>query len=138
MSNKINDCYIKGRNINIKLPVPPSSYSVSSPQENINVNLYKFGDTIVDSRSGQRSISFSSFFTDKDYSFNRNKEVGAWKAIRLIESLKATKEKMNIVITNTEIGTDSDFLALIDDFSYSTRGDGDIDFSITFKEARKI
>ena len=135
----INDLYLTNNtNINMKIPVPPENYIVESPQENIEANLYKFGTTVIDSRPGFRKVSLSSFFTDKDYSFRRDTTLNAFECVEIIESLKKTRDRFNIVITGTNIGTDTEFLALVDDFNYNTTPSGDIQFSLTISETRRI
>ena len=135
----INDLYLtNNKDINMKLPVPPDSYSVDSPQENITANLYKYGQTVIDSRPGFRKISFSSFFTDKDYSFRRDTTLNAFECVEIIERFKKTGDVFNTVITGTNIGTDTEFLSLIDSFNYSTSPSGDINFSLTISETRRI
>ena len=138
MLNKINDCYITGDRVHFKLQFSPSNYSISSGQENIEVNLYKYGNTIIDTRPALKSISFSSFFSDKNYSFKRDKYIDKWKCINNIELLKKSKQHIKVMITNTEIGTDKDFICFIEDFNYNTTPSGDIEYSINFKEARHI
>lgn len=135
----INDLYLSNNtNINMKIPVPPENYNVDSPQENIEANLYKYGTTVIDSRPGFRKISLSSFFTDKDYSFRRDQNLNAFECVEIIESFKKSGDSFDTVITGTNIGTDSEFLSLIDSFDYSTTPSGDVNFNLVISETRRI
>ncbi len=135
----INDIYLtQGDVFAIKFPIAAENYSVESNQENIEADLYKFGTTIIDSRPGFRKISLSSFFTDKDYSFRRDITMNAFECVEVIENLKKTGDVFEVIITGTNIGTDSEFLSLVDQFSYETTPSGDVNFSLTLSETRRV
>lgn len=135
----INDIYLtQGDRFAIKFPVAADSYRVESNQENIEADLYKFGRNVIDSRPDFRKISLSSFFTDKDYSFRRDVTMNAFECVETIENLKKTGDIFEVVITGTNIGTDSEFLALVDQFNYETTGSGDINFSLTLSETKRV
>ena len=137
----INDIFFYNTNGDLILRVPfvPSEIFENSPQENIIVNLYKYGDTPVDTREGLSTLTWDSFFSD-DESLTERRDTGkrALEYIQIIENIKKSKKPFKLIIAGTTIGTTSDFYAIINDFQKSTNPNGDISYTISLLEARRF
>lgn len=78
------------------------------------------------------TIAFSSFFPDKYYPFSKKFEIFGINCANKIEELKIKKTPLKLVITGLGIV----HKVYITKFQYSTTSEGDIEYSIEFKEAR--
>lgn len=120
----------------LRFPVLPSEYKVSGSKGIETVNINAIGEVDLEGMRGLRTVSFSSFFPqhyDSSYcEFSRIKKPGRYiKQIEQIMSEGITR----IIITGTPIN----FSCRISSFDYEENdGTGDISFSITLKEHRKI
>lgn len=77
-------------------------------------------------------ISFSSFFPSVYYPFSNNYEIFGIDCINTIEEMKIKKSPLKIVITGIGIVQK----VYITKFEYNTTSEGDIEYSIEFKEAK--
>lgn len=120
----------------LRFPVLPSEYKVSGSKGIETVNINAIGEVDLEGMRGLRTVSFSSFFPqhyDSSYcEFSRIKKPGRYiKQIEQIMSEGITR----IIITGTPIN----FSCRISSFDYEENdGTGDINFSISLKEHRKI
>lgn len=120
----------------LRFPVLPSEYKVSGSKGIETVNINAIGEIDLEGMRGLRTVSFSSFFPqhyDSSYcEFSRIKKPGRYiKQIEQIMSEGITR----IIITGTPIN----FSCRISSFDYEENdGTGDISFSISLKEHRKI
>lgn len=120
----------------LRFPVLPSEYKVSGNKGIETVNINAIGEVDLEGMRGLRTVSFSSFFPqhyDSSYcEFSRIKKPGRYiKQIEQIMSEGITR----IIITGTPIN----FSCRISSFDYEENdGTGDISFSISLKEHRKI
>lgn len=120
----------------LRFPVLPSEYKVSGNKGIETVNINAIGEVDLEGMRGLRTVSFSSFFPqhyDSSYcEFSRIKKPGRYiKQIEQIMSEGITR----IIITGTPIN----FSCRISSFDYEENdGTGDINFSISLKEHRKI
>lgn len=120
----------------LRFPVLPSEYKVSGSKGIETVNINAIGEVDLEGMRGLRTVSFSSFFPqhyDSSYcEFSRIKKPGRYiKQIEQIMSEGITR----IIITGTPIN----FSCRISSFDYEENdGTGDISFSISLKEHRKI
>lgn len=120
----------------LRFPVLPSEYKVSGSKSIETVNINAIGEVDLEGMRGLRTVSFSSFFPQHYNSsyceFSRIKKPGRYiKQIEQIMSEGITR----IIITGTPIN----FSCRISSFDYEENdGTGDISFSISLKEHRKI
>jgi hypothetical protein len=127
--------WLKGSS-SLRFPVLPSEYKVSGNKGIETVNINAIGEVDLEGMRGLRTVSFSSFFPqhyDSSYcEFSRIKKPGRYiKQIEQIMSEGITR----IIITGTPIN----FSCRISSFDYEENdGTGDISFSISLKEHRKI
>lgn len=120
----------------LRFPVLPSDYKVSGSRGIETVNINAIGEVDLDGMSELRTITFSSFFPqhyDPSYcEFSRIK-----KPSRYIKQIERMMEGgiARIIITGTSIN----FPCRISSFDYEENdGTGDVTFSITLKEHRKV
>lgn len=120
----------------MRFPVLPSEYKVQGSRGIETVNINAVGETDLGGMRELRTVSFSSFFPrnyDPSYCEFR-------KIKRPIKYIKQIEQMMNsgpvkIIITGTPIN----FPCRISSFEYEENdGTGDVSFSITLKEHRKI
>lgn len=78
------------------------------------------------------TISFSTFFPSVYYPFSTNYEIFGIECANIIEEMKLKKEPLKLVITGIGIVQK----VYITKFEYNTTSEGDIEFSIEFKEAK--
>lgn len=78
------------------------------------------------------TISFSSFFPSVYYPFSSNYELFGIDCAKRIEEMKIKKTPLKLVITGIGIVQK----VYITKFEYNTTSEGDIEFSIEFKEAK--
>ena len=120
----------------LRFPVLPAEYKVSGGRGIETVNINAIGEVDLGGMKELKTVSFSSFFPrnyDPSYCEFR-------KIKKPIKYIKQIEQMMNsgpvkIIITGTPIN----FPCRISSFEYEENdGTGDISFSITLKEHRKI
>lgn len=128
------DIYLKFDKTEIKFPVLPSSFEMSTKQNNTVVNVVTAGEINLTGKRGLKSISFSSFFPASSVHGGyktRAKFAEPYALCNKIEKAKDTSKICRLLITETNINGEF----LIDEFKYGINdGSGDIEFSISFSE----
>lgn len=120
---------INNRERVIQLPVPPSEFTLSSPQSNETFSTVE-GDLKLIGNLGLKTISFSSLFPLQESRISRNNDMLGWDYINLIEELRERKLPFRFMISETPIN----IAVTIDEFEYGL-GRGDfIRYSITLSE----
>ena len=120
----------------IRFPVLPAEYKIQGSRGIETVNINAIGETDLGGMRGLRTVSFSSFFPkhyDPTYcEFRKIKNPMRYvKQIEQIMSGNPTK----LIITGTSVN----FPCRVSSFEWGEDdGTGDIKFSITLKEHRKI
>lgn len=120
----------------IRFPVLPAEYKIQGSRGIETVNINAIGETDLGGMRGLRTVSFSSFFPkhyDASYcEFRKIKNPMRYvKQIEQIMSGNPTK----LIITGTSIN----FPCRVSSFEWGEDdGTGDIRFSITLKEHRKV
>lgn len=122
---------INNREQVIQLPVVPSEYEISSPQNNETFETINQGELKLIGLKGLRTISFSSFFPNKRYPFRTNYAYKGYQFVRLIERWRERRLPVRLIITDTPIN----IAVAINDFSYKEQdGTRDVYYSITLEE----
>lgn len=122
----VNNLYIyskNGENV-MKLPVPPESYKITQNLNIDRVNTLKWGAVDFATKLARRKVSFECLLPDEiefAYSYLQYK-VNKWKVIKFFREAQESGESYSVAITHTDIGTSSEFKALISEFSYRTEG----------------
>lgn len=124
---------ISGVSGTVKLPVPPESYEVAVSSLHQKVNIQSLGELNMLGKTGLRTISFTTFLPNQDYTFANAVDTAEY--IKNIESLRTATSPCHLLIGGTTV----DFDVTIDSFTYSeSGGGGDITIALSFSEYKKI
>jgi len=129
------EIWLKG-NRNVRIPVLPPEYHVTSTQNNTTVNVIGLGDITLKGKRGLREISFSSFFPKRyDSSYCDFRNIRSPKEyVNLIEKMKRAGT-VKLIITGTPIN----FRCTIESFEWGEEdGTGDIAYTLSLKEYRSV
>ena len=118
----------------LRLPVLPAEFSVAKPQVNVVFETVEQGQLKLIGTTNLKSISWSSFFPSKDYSFLKDRSDKAFGYLYTIDTWIQQKLPIRLVITDTPIN----MACCVDDFSYSIKKDGDMYYSITLSEFKLV
>ena len=106
------------------LPVLPPEFTVSKPQANEVFETVTSGQLKLIGNSALKSISWNSFFPVRDYPFLHDRSNTGFGYAYIIDTW------IRLVITETPIN----MACCVDDFSYTIKKDGDMNYSITLGE----
>ena len=114
----------------LRIPVLPPEFTVSKPQSNEVFETVTRGQLKLIGRPSLKSISWDSFFPVRDYPFLRDRSDTAFGYLYTIDTWISKKLPMRLIITETPIN----MACCVDDFSYTIKKDGDMNYSITLGE----
>ena len=116
----------------MNIPVTPSSFKVSKPQSVEEFEVVSAKDLALIGTAKLKSISFSSFFPIEghDYSYLQNRSMWGWDYVYMIDTWIEQKLPIRLVISGTPIN----IAVAVDSFDYEIKTDGDVWYSISFKE----
>jgi len=118
----------------LKIPVIPAEFTVSKPQKNETFETVNQGELKLVGTPGLKTISFSSFFPLRDYTFLRDRSHKGFEYAYIIDKWIEQKLPIRLVITGTPIN----IAVSVDNFEYKIGRDGDLYYSITFGEFRLV
>ena len=132
----LTEIWIKTNDKAIRLPVMPSEFErVISANYETN-NVIGLGDIATFSGNGLAQLSLSSFFPNKEYSFNAYSDVP--KPYEFVKYFKEWKNK-GTVVRVVMTGTDINQQMYITNFSYGEKdGTGDVYYTVDLVEYRPI
>lgn len=117
----------------LRIPVLPSSYQVSTSQNNTTVNINELGDINLLGKRGLTAVSFSSFFPCHYESFCSTSIKRPKEYIRLLEKMKRSGA-MRLHITGI-----LSLKVTIETFDYEENdGTRDITYTLGLKEYRYL
>ncbi len=116
----------------IIFPVSPEEYEPHSPWNNREVVGLKQSLNLIGNK-GLITIELKSFFPVRDYPFLLNRSMWGTEYVSTIERWRQRRLPMRLIITK-ESETDVNIPVTIEDFSYKTGKDGDVYFTLYFKE----
>lgn len=126
--------WLKGSSGRVRIPVLPSSYNVTSSQNNSTAIVCNLGEISLIGKQKLKEVSFSSFFPRNDESYSDYNAPSPESLVKKIERLKKGG-RVNITFTGTPINFD----ATIESFEWGENdGTGDIYYSLTLKEYKKV
>lgn len=114
----------------LKIPVPPSEFTVSKSRTNSVFETVNAGQLNLIGTSNLKSISWSSFFPVRDYPYLRDRSQKAFGYLYTLDTWYAQKLPMRLIITGTPIN----MACTIDDFQYTIKSDRDMWYTITLTE----
>ena len=112
------------------LPVLPPEFTVSKPQANETFETVSSGQLKLIGNPSLKSISWNSFFPVRDYPFLHDRSNTGFGYAYIIDTWIGRKLPIRLVITETPIN----MACCVDDFSYTIKKDGDMNYSITLGE----
>lgn len=128
------DIYLKFSDLEIKIPVLPESFEISTKQNNETVQIVAFGDLLLKGGRGLKSLSFSSFFPASAAHAGYTVQAKFKEPFALcnaIEKRKDSRQTVRLIITETNINAEF----LIDEFSYGQEdATGDVGYTISMTE----
>lgn len=118
----------------LQLPVPPSSFEMSTGLKNTTVNVIDFGEVNIIGKRILKTISISTFFPNQQYSFCQYSGFPApYDCVNQIEKWQETGKPIRLLITETDIN----HAMAIESFVYGERdGSRDVYFTLSLKEYR--
>ena len=124
--------WLKGGGERVRIPVLPSSYTITSEQDNTSVTVCNLGEVTLRGKRKLQQVSFSSFFPmhyDASYCDVRSKS-----PISMVNKIEAMKQAGSVKLIITGI------LAMkvtIESFEWGENDrTGDIAYTLTMKEYR--
>lgn len=118
----------------MQLPVPIEPYEISSPWNNEEFNGLKQDLNLIGLR-GLKTFDISSFFPVQDYPFLQNRNMWGMEYVDTIERWRDRRYPLRIIITSNDSNVQNVNMAVtVENFTYETRRDGDIYYTLSFKE----
>lgn len=115
----------------IYLPVVPREVLVNSPQKIETFSAIGIGDLNIIGVKGNRSLTVSSFFPVKDYTFLKGRRLKGMEYVQKLEEWRNTKRPLNITVTQLNVR----MLCVVSDFEYGIKdGSGDIYYTLNVTE----
>ena len=132
----LTEIWFKTKDKAIRLPVIPAEFERVIGADYETNNIIGLGDVATFSSNGLAQLSLSSFFPNKEYSFNEYSNVP--KPFEFVKYFKEWKNK-GVVVRVVLTGTDINQEMYITNFSYGERdGTGDVYYNIDLLEYRPI
>ncbi len=126
----------------IRLPVNPKSYDILETKQIETMRATSFGDVNIAGAHAPITITIDGFFTTHNYEFAKPHTVPistTFDYVKLIKEIKDHGEIIRLVIADDK-STKINKQFLISDLKYfeDNESNGDINYSITFKEFREM
>ena len=132
----ISEIWFKTKDKAIRLPVMPSEFERVIGANYETNNVIGLGDIATFGGNGLAQLSLSSFFPNKEYSFNAYSDIP--KPYEFVKYFKEWKNK-GVVVRVVLTGTDINQEMYITNFSYGERdGTGDVYYTMDLLECRPI
>lgn len=118
----------------LRLPVNPANYAISSIQQNTAANIIGYGEVNLLGKRGLKSITLATIFPTQAYDFCQYKKFPKpLQCVKMINGFKESGAPVRIIITGA-----INMLATVENFEYGeSDGTRDINFSLELKEYRK-
>ena len=132
----LSEIWFKTKDKAIRLPVIPAEFERVIGADYETNNIIGLGDVATFNSNGLAQLSLSSFFPNKEYSFNEYSNVP--KPYDMVSHFKDWKNKgtvVRVILTGTDINQQM----YITNFSYGEKdGTGDVYYTIDLLERRPI
>lgn len=129
------EIWLKQGRTSFRFAVLPSEYEMTSESNNTQVVIHSLGEINLLGKRKLKNVSFSSFFPKEKYSFCEYTSFPTPKeSVKLIEEMK-NAGVLRLTMTGTPVNMD----CTIESFTWGENdGTKDINFSLEFKEYRKV
>ena len=132
----LTEIWFKTKDKAIRLPVIPAEFERVIGADYETNNIIGLGDVATFNSNGLAQLSLSSFFPNKDYSFNEYSNVP--KPYDMVSHFKDWKNKgtvVRVILTGTDINQEM----YITNFAYGEKdGTGDVYYTMELLEYRPI
>lgn len=117
-----------------KLPVTPSSFSISVSHKNTTLNVISLGEINLLGKTGLRSVSLSCFFPAQDYNFSKSDREDPDYYISKLEKWRKSNTLLRFIISDVV-----NMQCTIESLSWGMQdGTNDIYYTLTLKEYRIV
>lgn len=129
------EIWLKQGKKSFRFAVLPPEYEVTSESNNTQVVIHSLGEINLIGKRKLKNISFSSFFPKQKYDFCEYTSFPTPKeSVKLVEQMKQ-KGVTHLTMTGTRVNMD----CTIESFTWGENdGTKDINFTLSFKEYRKV
>ena len=128
----------EGLKINLRLPITPSTFSMSIGNKVETVNVTEIGDINMVGTSTLATLKLDSFFPKQNYSFKFPDTVPItenYDYINYFNNWKTNKTILRFVITQSNINVET----VLESIEYSEKdGTGDIYYSVSLREYKRL
>ena len=132
----LSEIWFKTKDKAIRLPVIPAEFERVIGADYETNNIIGLGDVATFNSNGLAQLSLSSFFPNKEYSFNEYSNVP--KPYDMVSHFKDWKNKgtiVRVILTGTDINQEM----YVTNFAYGEKdGTGDVYYSMDLLECRPI
>lgn len=124
----------------IRLPVLPQEVYINNSNIMSSVNILRKGEVTIFSGNNTQSGEISSFFPNKDYSFNEYSNVeNPFSLAMKFKEWSNIGQLVRFVVTDSNNNININFRVRITDFEYGVKdGTGDIYYNLKWKEYRPV
>nr|DAE68317.1 MAG TPA: tail assembly protein [Caudoviricetes sp.] len=132
----LTEIWIKTNEKAVRLPVIPSEFERVIDANYDTERVMKLGDIAIFNGNGLAQLSLSSFFPNKEYSFNEYSNVPKpYDMVRYFKEWKNKSTVVRVILTGTDINQEM----YITNFAYGERdGTGDVYYTMDLLEYRPI
>ena len=117
----------------IQLPAPPESYRIGSAFSNTTKETITQSLNIIGLRE-LKDFTITSFFPVRDYPFLQNRSMWGMEYVDTIERWRDRRIPIRIIIVSNVPTLTVNMAVTIDDFDYSIKKNGDIQYTLSFRE----
>ena len=114
----------------IRLPVLPSTFTISKPQTTQVFETISQGELQLIGTPKLKGITISSFFPVKDYPYLRDRSMKGWEYVYVIDTWILRKLPLRLVITDTPIN----MAVAVKNFDYTVKTDSDLWYKLELEE----
>jgi hypothetical protein len=114
----------------LQLPVVPPEFTITKPHKNDTFETASQGDLKLLGVAGLKGITIDSFFPVRDYPFLRSTAYKGFEYVYIIDTWIAAKLPIRLIITDTPIN----MAVAVDNFEYTIRQDGNLNYSLACSE----
>jgi len=121
------------------LPVVPNNIEIAQAQNNEEFETLNNGTLNLIGDMGLQSLSISSIFLNKEYSFaKKNSSSDGWSYVEFFKKWRNKRVPIRVVMTTSEGKEILNIPCTIDNFTYSEARNGDIKYSLEIKEYKFV
>ena len=124
----------------LRLPVPPSEFTIQSGNLNQTVSVVRQGEINLWGPLRLDGMTIASFFPLQYAPYCRYDGFPSpWECVKTIDGWRESGKPLRIIITDSELGVDINMQVLIEGFEKNMRDcSGDVYFNLTLKKYKVI